>query len=345
MTDTECVLQRVVELTRLQSLDELEKNLLRACQEMFTPRDLFLLTVDRRGEARSLRETQPSLVASDTERAREVLKIAAKALHDAHNQRQICCEEAGAATTVIAYPLIDTSPLRTGIVIITDQTLIDSEQISTTKKSVLDIFRNFCELLDNAQRDELTGLLNRKTFDDNMHRVVARKTTHVPITLEENRKPKTQHATDEHHVAIVDIDHFKQINDQFGHLVGDEVILAIANLLRESIRETDLVYRFGGEEFVIILAGADATGAFATLERLRTTLAGRELARAGSVTLSYGLVKVAPGIQTHHLLDRADSALYYAKNQGRNQGHFYEDLVTAGKIAAAEDPTGSVELF
>lgn len=217
---------------------------------------------------------------------------------------------------------------------------------------VLDIFRNVGELLDNAQRDELTGLLNRKTFDDNMHRVIARSLAHTqnddredrrasPFTPDREQPERPVH----HHIAMVDIDHFKSINDQFGHLVGDEVILAVANRLRECIRDTDLIYRFGGEEFVIILTGVDHKGATSALERLRQTLADTPFPRADRVTISYGMAEVQPGIQAHQLLDRADSALYFSKQNGRNQGHYYEDLLAAGKVAPVADQTGDVELF
>ncbi|MGF7235559.1 MAG: GGDEF domain-containing protein [Frankia sp.] len=125
-------------------------------------------------------------------------------------------------------------------------------------------------------------------------------------------------------VLLVDIDHFKAVNDRHGHLVGDEVLVAVADVLRSSARPHDLVGRFGGEEFVILLAGADLDGAARAAERIRGHVAARYCHIAGiaplAVTVSVG-VATATGSTSDlpGLLEKADAALYRAKREGRNR--------------------------
>ncbi|WP_299729671.1 GGDEF domain-containing protein [uncultured Tateyamaria sp.] len=125
---------------------------------------------------------------------------------------------------------------------------------------------------------------------------------------------------------MVDIDFFKRVNDTYGHLTGDRVITHVASLLRGAVRPGDIVCRFGGEEFVVFLADADHTGGAAMAERLRALVAESPIDEAGttlSVTVSIGgsLKEATDHIET--AIQRADDALYRAKNGGRNQVHMH----------------------
>jgi diguanylate cyclase (GGDEF)-like protein len=123
---------------------------------------------------------------------------------------------------------------------------------------------------------------------------------------------------------LVDIDHFKHVNDKFGHLVGDDVLLAVANGLTDGLRPRDFVGRFGGEEFVILLSGSDADQAQHTAERIREHIAGIAVPASTrhddvGVTISIGVAAFPEsGHSVHELLDAADTALYAAKHSGRN---------------------------
>ena len=156
----------------------------------------------------------------------------------------------------------------------------------------------------DIQRDPLTGLGNRRAVD---HRLPAllRDTAAAgrPVTL-----------------AILDLDHFKQVNDRHGHLVGDRVLVATAQLLRECVRQADLVARIGGEEFLAVLPDADESLALEVCERIRQRVAGHDWASVApglAVTLSAGLASSPPYDETA-LATRADQALYRAKARGRN---------------------------
>lgn len=201
--------------------------------------------------------------------------------------------------------------------------------------SFLRIHRNYLELLNENQHDRLTGLLNRKTFDDKVVKVI------------EPASGLRQRAGDRGFLAlaIVDIDHFKRINDSFGHLYGDEVLLLFARLMTQIFREDDLLFRFGGEEFVILLKTPDAGVCARILNRFRAAVESYAFPLVGTVTTSIGYTEITGEAAYAPVLDQADRALYYAKQHGRNQVHRYEQLIEEGKIQPAAIPAGSVDLF
>ncbi|MGH8353339.1 MAG: histidine kinase N-terminal 7TM domain-containing diguanylate cyclase [Pseudomonas sp.] len=163
------------------------------------------------------------------------------------------------------------------------------------------------QLQEQALRDPLTGLYNRRYLDEFFGRELARaQREQVPIAL-----------------ALIDLDHFKALNDQHGHLVGDDVLRAVARHLMGNLRAADAVFRIGGEEFLLILPGADAGEARARLESLCRQLAAAALPTrdgARAVTLSAGLALwPSQGQALDELLQAADAALYEAKRSGRNR--------------------------
>lgn len=125
----------------------------------------------------------------------------------------------------------------------------------------------------------------------------------------------------DHRLGIVffDIDHFKDVNDRFGHLVGDTVLKEIASVVREHIRKSDIVARWGGEEFVLLLPDTDLEEAARVAEMLRNLIAHNYFEEAGTVTCSFGVAALEENEDGEHLLNRADQLLYEAKNAGRNR--------------------------
>ena len=116
-------------------------------------------------------------------------------------------------------------------------------------------------------------------------------------------------------MVIVDLDHFKSVNDRFGHQLGDRTLRTLAACLRHATRQVDCVARYGGEEFAMVLPAAGAEGAQAALERVRRNWS----VRGAVTTFSSGIAVHEPGDDSHTTLRRADAALYNAKEQGRNQ--------------------------
>jgi diguanylate cyclase (GGDEF)-like protein len=191
------------------------------------------------------------------------------------------------------------------------------------------LYANHLSLLHESQVDTLTQLLNRKTFDDSIQRLLlAGQCTAEPTW-----------------VAVIDIDHFKRINDGYGHLFGDEVLLLVAGMLRRSFRHQDKVFRFGGEEFVVLLQSLNPGGALSALQRLRTTIQDHRFPQVGQVTISIGATAIQPGDAACDALGRADDALYHAKSHGRNQVCIFEDLQAEGAIAPPATLHGDVDLF
>jgi diguanylate cyclase (GGDEF)-like protein len=221
-----------------------------------------------------------------------------------------------------------------------------SERLTAAMKrtvcSILRIYRNFHSLLDYSERDTLTGLLNRKTFDE-----AFLKTTHegaVSLGGSEGDRRHGGAGLVKHWLGVVDIDHFKQVNDRFGHLIGDEVLLLVARILRSTFRFQDRLYRFGGEEFVVLLRCVDEADAAHAFERLRANMEAYVFPQVGHVTASIGFTQVLPGDAPSGAFERADRAVYYAKQNGRNQVCGHEALVREGKLQR-DDKVGDVELF
>ncbi len=163
--------------------------------------------------------------------------------------------------------------------------------------------RDEAELKRLATHDELTGLANRRTFDQR-------------IADELARARRYGHGLS---LVLMDIDHFKRINDTFGHPVGDRVLADIARTLRAMVREHELIARVGGEEFAWILPEANAVGALAAAERAFAAVAGRPLEYVSPVTLSAGICPVSEGLDATELYRRADNALLAAKQAGRDR--------------------------
>jgi diguanylate cyclase (GGDEF)-like protein/hemerythrin-like metal-binding protein len=159
------------------------------------------------------------------------------------------------------------------------------------------------EMAKRADTDALTGVLNRMGFNDAMSRELGRARRYGQ-TLS---------------VAIVDIDHFKRVNDEFGHPVGDQVLARTAKLLSSCVRESDTVARWGGEEFALIAPMTTEDGAASLAEKLRSIMAATHLGPKDAVTASFGVAELRPDDTVETLLARADAALYRAKQSGRNQ--------------------------
>jgi diguanylate cyclase (GGDEF)-like protein len=136
-------------------------------------------------------------------------------------------------------------------------------------------------------------------------------------------------------VAVLDVDHFKRINDTFGHLFGDEVLLLVSRLMREAFRDEDLLFRYGGEEFVAVLAAQGRDGAAAALDRFRERVAAHRFPQLSQVTLSIGFTAMRARELPAAAIARADQALYCAKEEGRNRVCDYDALLAAGRVRAA----------
>lgn len=208
---------------------------------------------------------------------------------------------------------------------------------------ILSIIRNHLALLDYGELDTLTGLLNRKTFERSFEKVRRRDHEHqqTPASGAAAQDPALRESS---WLALVDVDHFKSVNDGYGHLFGDEVLLLVSRLMKRSFRGADQLFRFGGEEFLVVLERTNEQGATIALERLRAAVAEYPFPQIGKVTISAGFTRIVPADVSTTCVERADEALYYAKKHGRNRMQNWEVLEAAGEVA--DKPVqGDVELF
>jgi diguanylate cyclase (GGDEF)-like protein len=207
------------------------------------------------------------------------------------------------------------------------------------------IYANYTALLNESERDKLTGLYNRRTFEQRLQRLGQRQRhqrAQADALAVERRQPKPDEES-QLWLAILDIDNFKRINDGFGHVYGDEVILSLAQTMRTCFRQSDVLFRFGGEEFVVLLGSLDEPTAYAALERFRDYIASHPFPQVGHVTVSIGYARVNESDYPEIVLDRADKALYFAKQNGRNCVHGFEALTKKGALTPAV--SGSIDLF
>lgn len=158
-------------------------------------------------------------------------------------------------------------------------------------------------LREQATRDPLTDLLNRRAGEWQLERAF--------LAAREGQKPFC--------LIMADVDHFKAINDTWGHPAGDQVLQRVAAVLRTGVRATDSVVRWGGEEFLLVLPYCEQAAALLQAERLRERVADAEQGEMGRVTVSMGVAELQRGETLANLMERVDQALYQAKHAGRNQ--------------------------
>jgi diguanylate cyclase len=164
--------------------------------------------------------------------------------------------------------------------------------------------------------DFLTGVANRKAFDDKLAKCASEASTDKSDLC----------------LLLIDIDHFKKFNDDYGHIVGDEVLKFVTKKTKEIVRGRDFLARFGGEEFVVILPQTPLSGAKTVAENIRAFFSEAKLTavatskKLGKVTVSIGAALYRPGEPLETFINRSDQALYLAKNSGRNRVATESDL-------------------
>ncbi len=209
---------------------------------------------------------------------------------------------------------------------------------------LLKIYSNYMLLLDESQKDRLTGLLNRETLNEKILDILIKKSKTFKNENDLNiRRISTEIS---YWLAVIDIDYFKRVNDEFGHLFGDEVLILFSRFMQDIFREEDFLFRYGGEEFVAITCVFAKEDAIKIFDRLRTMMEEHDFPRIGNITISIGLVEINNQEGVKDVIENADNALYFAKEHGRNKIYVYEDLIAEGKLSKKKEiKTGEVDLF
>jgi diguanylate cyclase (GGDEF)-like protein len=210
----------------------------------------------------------------------------------------VACVAVGEAIALLLLPAASAYPGRWVDVMVSTSAIAIVARVLVCRSELL-----LERLRGEARTDALTGLLNRRGFDEHASRELAHAGRDGrPIAL-----------------ATFDIDHFKLINDEHGHVVGDRVLAHIARLLADKSRGIDIAARLGGEEFAVLMPGSDQAGAEAFAERVRQSLAASACDALPDVRVSAGITATTKPIELEVMLDRVDQALYTAKRGGRNR--------------------------
>ncbi|MDR7334875.1 GGDEF domain-containing protein [Roseateles asaccharophilus] len=342
------VVDHLAELTGFRDRDVMDVTLVMALRDLLEPESVAIYrSVGEPGQERWL--TRAHLRAGDAVAAADPLWAKPEALPLAadHPLRLEAMRSRSVTQVAQGGQWLYLFPIATDRDVVGVIEILSTRRLGTGSQrmvsSVLRIYHNFQGLLDYSERDTLTGLLNRKTFDESFLKVL----TDIPA-----KHDAKYHAEDRRHEAatphyvlgVIDIDHFKSVNDRFGHLIGDEVLLLLSRLMRGSFRFHDLLYRFGGEEFVVLMRCDEEIHAGEAFERLRVNTERYLFPQVGHITVSIGFTEVRAGDSPAAAFERADKAVYHAKGHGRNQVHNYAALVASGVIQEATQAS-DVELF
>jgi diguanylate cyclase (GGDEF)-like protein len=331
------VVDQLAELTAFRDRDVVDTTLVTSLRDLLRP---LVVTIYR---------------AVGDDQDRRWFKRACLALHD------VAASSDPSWTDMQDLPRLDTMPLH--VLCMTDRDVWGVLEVCTEEAldvtehrlvaGILSVYRNFQALLDYSERDTLTGLLNRKTFDEAFYKVAVGQSKAVLVddntplaeavaAMETERRHID--SSQPHFIGVIDIDHFKSVNDTYGHLIGDEVLLLLSRLMRSVFRFHDKLYRFGGEEFVVLMRCRTEHDAQAAFERFRHAVEGFTFPQVGRITVSVGFTVLKAGDTPSSAFERADRAVYWSKTHGRNQVFNHASLVNSGDLAD-DAKVGDIELF
>jgi len=263
--------------------------------------------------------------------------LASEALKTCLNYQSVtceCCDEQG-DTFIRYYAAIPLVKSNMGLLVFDVQDKINAYQHHKLEKIIL-LFRNCDAHLTAFHHDVLTGLANRMSMNEAIKRQL--------LKHQHNNHRRRAEVGKFPALCMLDIDFFKRVNDDFGHLYGDEVLLLFSRLMRECFRDMDQLFRYGGEEFMVILNCFDDEDTFKVLNRFREKVANYDFPQVGKVTVSIGFSRFDASILPNEIVEYADKALYFAKEHGRNQVASYQALLETGEIVPSHS-THQAELF
>lgn len=338
LTSAPRLLDQLASLTSIRDLELIEISLLKTLHGLLSPTRLSLVRLNSKGVPIMeivYGDDQCTVHQEELTLTRE-MQEADNHIQTYEMQYHTVAVDRG---VMVVFALTSTRVGRSYLQITCDKPMsnLDSHLIS----GVLQIYRNFFSLMQHSQTDELTGLANRKTFDD----CVAKVHDLIPLEFEPVDCERRSTPAMNYWLVMVDIDHFKLVNDRFGHLYGDEVLVILAQQMKASFREDDMMFRFGGEEFVLIIRCMDQATCRATLERFRHEVETRSIPQVGHITVSLGVTRMSRATFTATMIDYADKAMYHSKHHGRNQVTFFEDLVARGLQTEEDFKAAEISFF
>jgi diguanylate cyclase len=236
----------------------------------------------------------------------------ADATSEFHDKIEVCADKISAATdiselgSVLSEVMRETRTIQINAQRSRDELRSTQQKVKDSEAKILQLEHELEATSDLVRHDQLTGVLNRRGLEDMFNKEVARNKRHDTLLC----------------VALLDIDNFKKLNDSMGHSVGDQALIHLANVCRETLRPQDTVARYGGEEFVILLPETPVDEAVVALTRLQRELTKKFFLNGNEkvlITFSAGVTQLKPEDDQSSVIKRADEAMYTAKQAGKNR--------------------------
>ena len=317
-TDLEVILDSLVRLTEQRQLGSLTKSLLSTVQQFVTPLDVQIFDIHISSSELEEVALPEFFCLSDNPYVDGSSELGAACFMKCVSSQSICYSS-DLVPVQVAIPIMLNScvvkVLWVKLEHLTDHNL-------SLLKGLAKVFENFLAIVIECETDELTGLLNRKAFGSRLRAV----NTNL-VSIEQAKVQQLKH----YWLCIFDIDKFKLINDSFGHLYGDEILLDLVKVMRSVFDDDDAMFRFGGDEFVLLIAPSTRHQMLAKCQSFCDRLY-RFHGEKIQVTVSMGITQVCSDKQANTLLIQADKALYYIKETGRDRVEVYADLVSRGAL-------------
>ncbi|MDC0598850.1 GGDEF domain-containing protein [Gammaproteobacteria bacterium] len=317
------ILQSVLKITGQRDIDSLEHNLPASIAALLPVQSISIYKPVMESDYQEVEEivkflvqdTSPNYLWSE----KSIVLNANKLLQECFCSAKIKESSSLNGTSEIYFP-IDIDGKTLAALRVASTTTLDEAQRQILD-ALTEVYRNYLTILNENERDQLTSLLNRRSFDQRFDKLISIQKHQQLASLADYSQPEKRQLADSDKIflATLDIDFFKRVNNEFGHACGDEILLQIANLMRESFRSTDLLFRFGGEEFIILLEPTSSANAYQTLERFRKKIEEYNFPQlAYKLTVSIGYTAVIEQNNSESTVARADQALAYGKKHGRN---------------------------
>jgi diguanylate cyclase len=236
----------------------------------------------------------------------------ADATSEFHDKIEICADKISAATdiselgSVLSEVMHETRTIQINAQRSRDELRSTQQKVRESEARILELEHELETTSDLVRHDQLTGVLNRRGLEDMFNKEVARNKRHDTLLC----------------VALLDIDNFKKLNDSMGHDIGDQALIHLANVCRDTLRPQDTVARYGGEEFVILLPETPVEEAVVALTRLQRELTKKFFLNGNEkvlITFSAGVTQLRPEDEQSSVIKRADEAMYKAKQTGKNR--------------------------
>ena len=327
----ECPVKDLLYLISQEGIDQLRNALLDILEKTYPDGEFYLYEQGYSLFDSSNKKFAPTLIACRSKSENCISK---------HQLMQLSSDDSEATFNGFKYLptdnyvqvfTVESERTNRGLLITVSKEVTDEHYVNT----LLSAYNHQVHLLRNKETDSLTGLLNRQTFD-------ARLTKLHENFAHENRADDQPCSFT---FALLDIDFFKKVNDKYGHVYGDEVLILFSNLMKKTFRDSDMLFRYGGEEFAVLLHDVNLELAATILDRFRTTVEDFNFPMENKVTTSIGYCEFTNKIPLSSIIERADKALYYSKEHGRNKTSGFEQLLEENKVQESKVHTDDIELF